>query len=233
MSAAARRWLPVALLLAAIVAVYATGLQRELSLAGLQRHREALQGFVAARPLLAPVAFVALYVTATALSLPGALFLTLSGGFLFGTWLGGMLSVIGATAGAVALFLIARTSFGAVLRARAGPWLHRLETGLRRDAFSYLLVLRLVPLLPFWLVNLVSAVLDVPLGVFALATLLGIIPGALVYAGVGNGLGAVLDRGEEPDLSLILEPQVILPLLGLAAVAMVPVLYRRRQQRTS
>jgi uncharacterized membrane protein YdjX (TVP38/TMEM64 family) len=90
-----------------------------------------------------------------------------------------------------------------------------------------------VPLLPFWLVNLVSAVLDVPLGVFTLATLLGIIPGALVYAGVGNGLGAVLDRGEEPDLGLILEPQVILPLLGLAALAMVPVLYRRRQQRTS
>jgi uncharacterized membrane protein YdjX (TVP38/TMEM64 family) len=233
MSAAARRWLPLLALVMVAVAVYATGLHRELSLAGLQRHREALQGFVAARPLLAAGAFVLLYAVATALSLPGALFLTLSGGFLFGTWLGGMLSVIGATAGAAVLFLIARSSLGAALRARAGPWLQRLEAGLRRDAFSYLLVLRLVPLFPFWLVNLVPAVLDVPLGVFTLATFLGIIPGALVYAGVGNGLGAVLDRGGEPDLGLILEPQVILPLLGLAALALLPVLYRHWRGRAA
>jgi uncharacterized membrane protein YdjX (TVP38/TMEM64 family) len=231
MSAAARRWLPLALLLAAAVAVYATGLHRELSLAGLQRHRSTLQELVAVHPLLAPVAFVALYAVATALSLPGALFLTLTGGFLFGTWLGGMLSVIGATAGATVLFLIARTSLGTALRARAGPWLQRLEAGLRRNAFAYLLVLRLVPLFPFWLVNLVPALLDVPVGVFTLATFLGIIPGALVYAGVGNGLGTVLDHGGEPDLGLIFAPQVILPLLGLAALALLSILYRQLRRQ--
>ncbi len=231
MSAAARRWLPLVLLLAAALAVYATGLHRELSLAGLQRHRSTLQELVAVHPLLAPVAFVALYAVATALSLPGALFLTLTGGFLFGTWLGGMLSVIGATAGATVLFLIARTSLGTALRARAGPWLQRLEAGLRRNAFAYLLVLRLVPLFPFWLVNLVPALLDVPVGVFTLATFLGIIPGALVYAGVGNGLGAVLDHGGEPDLGLIFAPQVILPLLGLAALALLPILYRQLRRQ--
>jgi uncharacterized membrane protein YdjX (TVP38/TMEM64 family) len=231
MSAAARRWLPLTLLLAAALAVYATGLHRELSLAGLQRHRSILQELVAVHPLLAPVAFVALYAVATALSLPGALFLTLTGGFLFGTWLGGMLSVIGATAGATVLFLIARTSLGTALRARAGPWLQRLEAGLRRNAFAYLLVLRLVPLFPFWLVNLVPALLDVPVGVFTLATFLGIIPGALVYAGVGNGLGAVLDHGGEPDLGLIFAPQVILPLLGLAALALLPILYRQLRRQ--
>ena len=173
-----------------------------------------------AHPLLATLAFVVVYAGATALSLPGALFLTMAGGFLFGTWLGGLLSVIGATSGAVVLFLIARSSLGAALRDRAGPWLMRLEAGFRRDAFSYLLVLRLVPLFPFWLVNLVPALLDVPLSTFALATFVGIIPGGLVYASVGSGLGAVLDRGEQPDLDLILEPQVFLPLLGLAALAL-------------
>jgi uncharacterized membrane protein YdjX (TVP38/TMEM64 family) len=227
MTIAWRRWLPLAGLVAVAVAVYATGLHRELSLAGLQQHRHALQDLVASYPLLAPLAFVAVYAAATALSLPGALFLTLSGGFLFGTWLGGLLSVVGATGGACALFLIARSSLGAALRERAGPWLQRLEAGFRRDAFSYLLVLRLVPLFPFWLVNLVPALLDVPLATFALATFLGIIPGGLVYAGVGSGLGTVLDRGGEPDLGLILEPHVILPLIGLAALALLPVLYRR------
>jgi uncharacterized membrane protein YdjX (TVP38/TMEM64 family) len=227
MTAAWRRWLPLVGLVVVAAAVYASGLHRELSLAGLQRNRQALQDLVASYPLLAPLAFVALYATATALSLPGALFLTLTGGFLFGTWLGGLLSVLGATTGACAVFLIARSSLGAALRERAGSWLQRLEAGFRRDAFSYLLVLRLVPLFPFWLVNLVPALLGIPLATFALATFLGIIPGGLVYAGVGNGLGAVLDRGQEPDLGLILEPQVLLPLLGLAVLALLPALYRR------
>ena len=231
MSTNAKRWLPLVLLLTAAIAVYVTGVHRELSLAGLQRHRATLEGFVAARPLVAGGTFVLVYATATALSVPGAVFLTLSGGFLFGTWIGGMLAVVAATIGATLLFLVARTSLGEALRARAGPWLQRLEAGLRRDAFSYLLVLRLVPLVPFWLVNLVPAFLNVPLGVFTAATFLGIIPGCLVYAGVGNGLGAILDRGEEPELGLILEPQVILPLLALAALALLPVLYRRWRGR--
>ena len=233
MTAGRRRWLPLAALMIVALAVYALGLHRELSLAGLQHRRGTLQALVAVHPLLAPLAFVAVYAIATALSLPGALILTLAGGFLFGTWLGGLLSVVGATSGAVALFLIARSSLGVALRDRTGPWLQRLEAGFQRNAFSYLLVLRLVPLFPFWMVNLVPAFLGVPLSTFALATFLGIIPGGLVYAGVGSGLGAVLDRGEQPNLGLILEPHVLLPLLGLAGLALVPVIYRRWQQRPS
>jgi uncharacterized membrane protein YdjX (TVP38/TMEM64 family) len=228
--AARRRWLPLVVLLALASAVYAVGLHRELSLAGLQQRRELLQGLVSAHPMLAPPAFVLIYAAATALSLPGAAFLTIAGGFLFGPWLGGLWSVIGATAGAVAVFLIARTALGSPLRDRAGPWLGRLEAGFRRDAFSYLLALRLVPLFPFWLVNLVPAFLGVPLTVFASATFLGIIPGGVIYAGIGSGLGAVLDRGEQPNLGLVLEPQVILPLIGLAALTLLPVLYRRWRQ---
>lgn len=222
-----RRWLPLALLLAAACLVYATGLHRSLSLDVLRIHRAQLQELVAAHPFAAPLAYVAVYAAAIALAVPGALVLTLSGGFLFGPWLGGSLAVLGATLGAILVFLIARSSMGASLRARAGPWLRRLEAGFREDAFSYLLVLRLIPLFPFWLVNLVPAFLGVPLRTFALATLIGIAPASLIFASVGNGLGAVLDRGEEPDLGLVLEPSILLPLLGLAALALLPALYRR------
>jgi uncharacterized membrane protein YdjX (TVP38/TMEM64 family) len=222
-----RRWLPLLFLLAAGVAAYGLGLHLHLSLATLQARQDALQAFVAGHPALAPLAYILAYAATTALSLPGALFLTLAGGFLFGTWLGGLLTVVGATAGAVTVFLVARTALGPALRDRAGPWLQRMEAGFRADAFSYLLVLRLIPLFPFWLVNLVPAFLGVPLATYALATFLGIIPGSLVYASVGSGLGMVLEHGEEPDLGLILELHVLLPLLGLAALALLPALHRR------
>lgn len=226
-----KRWLPLGLLVLAIMVAYATGLHRHLSLATLRDQRQTLQDFVATYPVLAPGTYVLAYAAAVALSLPGALFLTLAGGFLFGTWLGGLWAVLGATTGAVAVFLIARTAFGSALRQRAGPWLRRMEDGFRADAFNYLLVLRLVPLFPFWLVNLVPALLGVPLRTFALATLLGILPATFIYAGVGNGLGAVLDSGQEPDLGLVLKPEILLPLLGLAALALLPVIHRHWRRR--
>jgi uncharacterized membrane protein YdjX (TVP38/TMEM64 family) len=223
----ARRWLPLLGLMALALAVYASGLHRQLSIATLQEQRGALQGFVSAQPLTAPLAFVLTYAAATALSLPGALLLTLCAGFLFGTWLGSVLSVVGATTGAVAVFLIARTALGSALRDRAGPWLQRMETGFREDAFSYLLVLRLVPLFPFWLVNLVPAFLGVPLTTYALGTFVGIIPGSFVYASVGNGLGAVFDAGGTPDLTIIFKPEILLPIIGLSLLALIPVVYKK------
>ena len=163
---------------------------------------------------------------------PGGLVLTVTAGFLFGTLGGGLTAVVGATLGAVAVFLIARTALGEPLRARAGPWLGRMEAGFRENALSYLLVLRLVPIFPFWLVNLVPAFLGVPLATYALGTFLGIMPATFVFASVGSGLGAVFDRGEEPDLGLVFEPRVLLPLLGLAVLALpYPPLYKRWRQR--
>lgn len=225
--AAARRLLPLALLLLAVAAVLATGAHEALSFETLRRHRAGLLALVAERPVAAAAGYVLIYAAATALSIPGALVLTLAGGFLFGTALATALVTTGATAGAVVLFLIARSALGEPLRARAGPWLARMAEGFRADAFNYLLVLRLVPVFPFWLVNLVPALLGVPLSTFALATAIGIVPGCLVYASVGAGLGVVFDRGEEPELGLILEPSVLLPLLGLAGLALLPVLARR------
>ncbi|QJE71877.1 TVP38/TMEM64 family protein [Aerophototrophica crusticola] len=227
-----KRLLPLAVLAAGIGAVFALDLDRYLSFSALAENRQALAGWVDANPLLAPAGFVLAYALAVALSIPGAIFLTLAGGLLFGVVAGTLYVVAGATLGATLLFLAARTALGDLLRAKAGPWLAKLEDGFRQDALSYLLFLRLVPAFPFWLVNLVPAFLGVRLSTFVIGTFLGIIPGTLVYVSVGNGLGAVLDQGGTPDLGIIFTPSVLLPLLGLAALSLVPILLKRFKRPT-
>jgi uncharacterized membrane protein YdjX (TVP38/TMEM64 family) len=222
------RLLPLAILVAAVVAVFALGLDRYISLETLARHREWLLAQVQGWYAGAALAFILVYAASVALSVPGAWILTLAAGFLFGTPVGAAFSVIGATIGATLLFLIARTALGETLRARAGPFLRKLEAGFRENAFNYLLVLRLIPLFPFWLVNLVPALLGVSLSVFVLATFLGIIPGSLVYAGIGSGLGSIFERGDQLDpRTVLMDPQVWLPLVGLAVLALIPVAYKK------
>ncbi len=226
-----RRLLPVALLLAAIVAFFALGLGRFLTFEALAAHRDWLMAAVARAGVLAPLAFVAVYVAVAACSVPGGVFLTVAGGFLFGTWLGGLYALVGATIGATILFLVARSSFGDVLRQRAGPFLRRVEDGFRENGASYLLFLRLVPLFPFWLVNLVPAFFGVSPRVFILCSFFGMAPGAFVYAGVGSGADALLAQGRTPDLHIIFAPRVLLPLIALAALSLVPALYKWHQAR--
>jgi len=161
-----------------------------------------------------------------AFSVPGALIATLTGGFLFGTLSGGLYTIVGATIGATIVFLAARTALGDLLRAKAGPGIRKMEEGFAKNAFSYLLVLRLVPLFPFFLVNLAPAFLGVRLRTYVVATFFGVIPGTFVFASVGNGLGAVFDSGEDPNLGIIFQPEVLLPILGLAALSLVPVAYQ-------
>jgi uncharacterized membrane protein YdjX (TVP38/TMEM64 family) len=224
---AVRRFLPLLLLVAGLAGFFAFDLHHYVSFAALADHRDTLNGWVERHAVLAPVAFVAVYALAVAFSVPGGAVLTAASGFLFGTVAGAALAVVGATAGAVAVFLAARTALGDTLRRRTGPWLRRLEDGFRDNALSYLLVLRLMPLIPFWLVNLVPAFLGVPLRIFVLGTLVGIIPGTLIFASVGNGLGAVLDTGRQPDAGILFEPEILLPLIGLSVLALIPMVYRR------
>lgn len=222
-----RRLLPLIVLAAGLAAFFALGLHRYLTLDTLRDNRQALAGWVADHWLLAALAYVGAYIAIVAFSLPAALVATLTGGFLFGTVFGGLLTVVGATIGATLLFLAARTALGDMLRAKAGPKLRKLEEGFGENAFSYMLVLRLVPLFPFFLVNLAPAFLGVPLRTYVAATFLGILPGTFVYASLGNGLGAIFEAGRDPDLGLIFQPQVIGPILALALLALVPVVYRR------
>ena len=225
------RFAPLGVLLILIVLVFALDLDRYLSFETLSQNRDRLLAFVDANMVLAPLLFVAVYATVVALSIPGGAVLTIAGGFLFGVWLGSALVIVGATLGATLVFLIARSALGDTLREKAGPRIRKMEEGFREDAFNYLLVLRLIPIFPFWLVNIVPAFLGVALSTYVLGTFLGIIPGSLVYASVGNGLGAVFDAGGSPDLGIIFRPAIILPIIGLAILAILPVLYRKIKGR--
>jgi len=226
-----RRLVPAVILLLGLVLFLLFGLERYVSFEMLSRHHAALVTWVAGNGLLAIVLFVLTYALVVAFSLPIAIIITPAGGFLFGVWMGAVLSVIGATLGSVAVFLAARTAFYDLFHARAGATLARFEDGFRRDSFSYLLFLRLVPVFPFWLVNIVPALLGMRLGPYVLATLIGIIPAAFVYAGVGASFGLLFERGESPDLGIIFEWRFLLPLLGLAVLALVPALYARLRGR--
>ena len=181
--------------------------------------------------MLAAFAYIAVYAGSVSLFIPGATVLTIAGGFLFGMVTATVLTIIGATLGAVGVFMIARSALGEPLRARAGPWLARMAEGFRADGFNYLLVLRLVPLFPFFVVNVAPAFLGVSLRTFALATFVGIIPSTFVIASVGAGIGSVLDSDQELSLAGLLTPEIVIALVGLAALALVPVGYRRLRRR--
>jgi uncharacterized membrane protein YdjX (TVP38/TMEM64 family) len=204
----------------------------DLSWQGLREHYADLRGLVVANTLAAGAAFMLIYVVATAFSVPGAVWLTIAGGLLFGPKTATAMVVVSATVGACAIFTMARYALGDVLRARAGSAIARMEAGFRRDALNYMLVLRLVPLFPFFLVNLVPAFLGVSLRTFALGTFIGIIPGTFVFATLGAGLGDAIetDIAADPGAAL-LQVNVIVALAGLAILALVPVIYRRRQAR--
>ena len=220
------RLLPLVLLLIGLALFFAFGLQDRLTCAALRDNRAWLAGWVDAHLALAVVAFMGIYAAAVALSVPGAVVMTVAGGFLFGTLAAAAMVVASATIGATALFLAARTVFRDLLEPRAGPWLARLQRGFAANELSYLLVLRLVPLFPFFVVNLVPAFLGVRVRTFVLATFFGIIPGTLVFASIGGGLGSIVADGDACSASQILRPEVLLPLLGLALLALAPVAYK-------
>ena len=227
-----QRWLPVMCLAAGFCVFFALGLHRYLTFETLRTHRAELLAWVEARPAAAALIYILVYTVVAAFSLPIATLVSVTGGFLFGTVLGALYAVIAATIGGTILFLAARSAFRDTLRAKAGPAIRKMEEGFRKDAFNYLLFLRLVPLFPFFVVNLVPAFLGVKLRTFVVATFIGIIPGALVYASVGNGLGAVFDAGKTPDLGILFTAPILLPIIGLALLAMVPVAYKRFKKKT-
>jgi uncharacterized membrane protein YdjX (TVP38/TMEM64 family) len=220
-------WIALALV-ALLLALRFSGLGEWLSFDTLARHRVTLSGWVSGHPLLSAGAFVAIYTVVAALALPGAVWLTLGGGFLFGAALGTALTVTGATMGATLLFLFAQRVFGADALQKLGPKAEGLARGIQANAWSYLLVLRLVPLFPFFLVNLVPAFCGVRPAVFIVTTGLGIIPGTAVFALSGAGLGRVLDAGGTPSLSGILTPEIIAALCGLAALALLAIPLKKR-----
>lgn len=223
-----QRKLPV-LVIAAVAIIGAFTLRDYLSFDALRDNREALIAFRDANYLVAVLGFIAIYVLIVAFSLPGAAIATLTGGFLFATFPGALYNVIGATVGATAIFSAARMGFGDKLAAKmeTGEGLvKRIKDGIDENQWSVLFLIRLVPAVPFFVANLVPALVDVPLRRFVISTFLGIIPGSVVYTSVGAGLGDVFARGETPNLGIIFEPQILLPILGLCALALLPIILK-------
>ncbi len=209
-----------------VAAIGAFTLRDYLSFETLRENRESLISFRDTNYLLTVLAFMAVYIVIVAFSLPGATIATLTGGFLFSTFPGVLFNVVAATIGATLIFLAAKWGLGERLAARleaSEGKVKRLKDGIDDNQWSVLFLMRLVPAVPFFVANLVPALVGVPLSRFVITTFLGIIPGAVVYTSVGAGLGEVFERGETPDLGIIFEPHILLPILGLCALAALPI----------
>lgn len=226
-----RSWakrLPMLIILT-VAAVGAFTLKDYVSFEALRDNREALLAFRDANYLLTALVFIAIYAVMVAFSLPGATIATLTGGFLFSTFPGALFNVTAATIGATAIFMAARMGFGERLGARledSDGAIKRIKDGIDENQWSMLFLMRLVPAVPFFVANLLPAFLQVPLHRYVISTFLGIIPGGVVYTSVGAGLGEVFARGETPNLGIIFEPQIILPILGLCVLAVLPIVIK-------
>lgn len=244
-----RRFAPIGVVALAMLAVFSTGAHRHLSLETLIQHRMAIDAFIDAHSIAAVATFMAIYVLVVALSIPGALILSISGGILFGTLVGGLANVVSGTMGATIIFLVAKSACGENLVRRAGPLACKLADGFRADAFSYLLFLRLVPAFPFFLVNLVPALVGVRFTAFITATAIGVVPASFAFAFFGSGLDSVIAVQESAyrsclaagrtdchlqfDLGMIATPQLLTALATLGVLALIPVVVKRLRARTT
>jgi uncharacterized membrane protein YdjX (TVP38/TMEM64 family) len=219
-----RLW-PLLLIGLAIAAFFALGLQRYASLEGLNQHQAAWRAFVQEHHALAALIYAAIFTAIVLCAIPVGLWLTLIGGFLFGAATGVLMAVAASTVGATLMFLVARSSFGTLFEAKAGSWLARMEGGFRRDQWSYMFFLRLVPIFPFCTVTVVPALIGVDLFCFVVATFFGLIPVTLIFALTGASIGDVLDAGTF-SVGSVLSPQLIAALVGLGVIAILPALVR-------
>lgn len=229
-----KKWVPLAAILGVLGLAWSMGWFEYFSLSSIIMHREILSSFVADNLLLGLVAFLAIYAGLVAISFPGASLLTILAGFLFGGLIGGVTTVFAATLGATLIFLIARSSFGEVMEKKASGFVKKLADGFHENAFEYLLTIRLTPLFPFWVMNIVPAILNMRLIPYVVATFIGIIPGTLAFSYIGAGLDSVIEAQEkanpgcgaagtcEIELSALITSDLIIAMLALAFISILP-----------
>ena len=244
----AKRWLPVAVIICLMVAAYGLGVHEHISLQSIAANREELRHFIADNWLLALVIYVLVYAGAIALSIPGATLLTIMGGLLFGWLTGAIAAIMAATAGATVIFLAARTSLEEALTRKAGSLVNKIQEGFARDAFNYLLFLRLTPVFPFWLVNIAAALAQVRLKTFVSATILGIIPAGFALSFVGSGLDSIIEAQKaayeaclaqggttlcsfDLQASRLITPQILVALAALGLFALLPIGLKRLRDK--
>lgn len=229
------RFLPVAVIAVVLAAVLLSGVTRHLSLVELKAHGSVLKAYVHHHPVKSVVIYTLAYAALISVSVPGALIMTLTGGLLFGVVVGGTAAIIGVSAGATVMYLAARSALGDCLRRFASPdgLIHKLECGVKRDAFGYLLSLRLLPAAPIWLVNICAGFVKMPLKTYVAATVLGVAPSTYIYSSIGSSLNRVFDRGGRPNLHQVFSLPVLAPLFALAVLAAVPLMVRAHRRRNA
>jgi len=237
----ALRLSPIVALAALVILAFAMGWNKYLSMEMLREHGLNLQGFAAEQFLLALVIFIAVYALATASTIPGPVFLTLLGGMMFGPLVGALAQATGATLGSIAIYMLYRSAIGTWLRAKfeadAGL-MHKVATGIDRNAFVTLLTLRLIPSVPFVLINATAGMVAAPLRPYIAATFLGLLPSTYIYTWIGSGLGDLLQQGVQPDLNMLVS-KFFWPLMGVAFLSiLLPLMikggqawYNRRRKR--
>lgn len=227
-----KKFLPLFILICLSLLAWSLGLQHYLSFDVLKTHQQELEAYITSHLLLSILIYMTIYIAIVSLSIPGATFMTLTGGFLFGQWAGTGSTVIAATLGASILFLSARLASQDLIARKAGPFIAKMQKGFQENALSYLLTLRLIPLFPFVAINLVAAFLQISFPIFFFGTLIGIIPGTFIYISIGVGLREVI---QQPNFSphVILEPKILMALGGLGILSLLPVLYKWLQKKRS
>lgn len=224
-----KSWLPLGIILLITVLFFSLNLEQIFTLQTLKSQHIALIDWQSKNFILATLLFCFVYILIVACSIPSASFLTIVAGFLFGPFFGTFLVVASATIGAYLIYFAVSLSLN-LWQKKETPWLNKLRAGFKKNAFCYLLTLRLVPIFPFWMVNIAPALLNISSKTFIFATFIGIIPGTAVYASLGCGLKNILNKTEELDFMLLVEPQILFPLTLLALLAMSPVLYKKISQ---
>lgn len=222
-----KRLIPIIILVLGLGIVIYFDIHKLLSFETIGNHYADLKTFIDEQLFLSIIMFTLTYILAVAFSIPGATILSLTYGALLGTWLSGTIVVFAATIGATLIFLAARYALHDILKKRAGSWLHKMSDGFNENAVNYMLFLRLVPVFPFFAVNLAPAFMGVSTRVFILTTFFGIMPGTFVFASIGNGIGYILAQGETPNLDTLITPQILLPLAALGGLSLVPILYKK------
>lgn len=241
------RYVPIVVIAVAIGLIWISGATQYLSFEHLLASRDRLANFIDGNQAISLLLYAAIYIIVVALSVPGALALTIAGGFLFGGWVGGAVTVVAATIGACILFLAARTSFGETLARRCGPWMERLRGGFHEGEVSYMLFLRLVPVFPFWLVNLAPALLGVNFRTFAWTTFVGVMPGTFAYSLAAGSIDAIAGGKKKAfdaciaagrdNCSLGISPQdlvnthTILAFAAIGVAALIPVAVKKLRSR--
>ena len=225
-----KKFLPLIVIVILSLIAWYFGLYKYFSFEKIREHLQVIELYVHAHQILSVLIFAGLYVIVVVLSLPVATFMTITAGILFGQILGTSCVVISATIGATLLFISTKMASSGLMQKKAGPWIKKMQAGFKENALSYLLTLRLIPLFPFFAINIVAALLQIPLRTFFFGTLFGIIPGSFVYVSIGVALQDVIKQPNFSAYSIAVQPKILIALTGLGILSLLPVLYKRFHQ---